>query len=401
MCKEARRVAVDVENFDLLSPDLAKRHWEQLAELRECPVGRSRLYGGVWLLSKYDHVMAAARDWETFSSAEGSAPVPLETGGEIKLMPISTDPPLQRELRRLIDKHFSPRRVAAAEPQVRAGAVALIETFISRGECEFVGDYAAAFPANSFFEYAFGVEPDTTGRVMSWLDTILQRPDQAAEAVQNFYAWTKSLLDGRRPGDPHDDVLNSLVEGTVDGHELTESQCMMVLMNLIIGGVETTTHALSNAVLKLATDQTIRDRLDCDRALIPAAVEEFLRFEAPAGARGRAATCPVEVGGAHIQARDRVALFYSAANRDPEAYERPDEIVLDRFVGTARPHLTFGAGPHRCPGAHLARLEMIVTLEEVLDRLPDLALATNTVDYVAGLTRGPVSLPLTFRPASR
>jgi cytochrome P450 len=75
--------------------------------------------------------------------------------------------------------------------------------------------------------------------------------------------------------------------------------------------------------------------------------------------------------------------------------------VLDRFVGTARPHLTFGAGPHRCPGAHLARLEMVVTLEEVLDRLPDLALATNTVDYVAGLTRGPVSLPLTFRPASR
>jgi cytochrome P450 len=106
----------------------------------------------------------------------------------------------------------------------------------------------------------------------------------------------------------------------------------------------------------------------------------------------------VQVGEAHIEPDDRVALFYSAANRDPEKYEDPDEIVLDRFAGRAAPHLSFGAGPHRCPGAHLARLEIEVTIEEALDRLQDLALADQEIKYAYGLTRGPVAVPLTFRP---
>lgn len=393
-------MAFDVHNFDLLSPSLAERHWEQLAELRQCPVGKSDLYGGVWLVAKYDQVMAAARDWETFSSADGSAPVPLDTGGDIKLMPISTDPPVQRTLRRLIDKHFGPKKVAAAESQIRAGALALIDTFIDRGECDFVADYAVPFPSITFFRYAFGVEPDTSGRVMAWLEHILAAPHDAAESVQAFFGWTRELLERRRADEPRDDVLDSLLNGHVDDRALTEAEQMMVIMNLIIGGVETTTHALGNVALKLATEPRIHERLSHDRALIPAAVEEFLRFESPADARGRSATCPVRVGEADIQPRDRVALLYSAANRDPDAYDRPDEIVLDRFVGRARPHLTFGAGPHRCPGAHLARMEMVVTIEEVLDRLDDLRLATDKVHYVSGLTRGPAALPLTFRPRS-
>jgi cytochrome P450 len=391
-------VAVDVESFDLLSDSLAERHWEQLAELRECPIGKSQLYGGVWLLSKYDDVMKAARDWETYSSADGSSPVPLDTGGAVKLMPISTDPPLQRDLRRLIDRHYGPKQVAAAEGDIRKGAIGLFETFQHRGACEFVADYAAVFPANTFFHYSFGVEPDTTGRVMTWLDHILHTPDEASESVIAFFEWTKGLLDGRRESGPRDDVLDSLLNGTVEGRPLTDSERMMVIMNLIIGGVETTTHVLGNVVHNLATKPEIRARLTADRSLIPAAVEEFLRYESPADARGRAATCPVQVGDARIETKDRVALFYSAANRDPAMYDNPDEIVLDRFAGRAKPHLTFGAGPHRCPGAHLARLEIAITIEEVLDRMPDLALAAPRVEYVSGLTRGPVAVPLRFSP---
>jgi cytochrome P450 len=138
-------MTVDVENFDMLSESLAERHWEQLAELRECPVGKSELYGGV-RLSRYDDVMAAARDWETYSSAGGSAPVLLDTGGDIKLMQISTDPPPQRELRRLIDRHFGPKKVAAAREEVRKGAITVLEKFQQRGECEFVAEYASASP---------------------------------------------------------------------------------------------------------------------------------------------------------------------------------------------------------------------------------------------------------------
>lgn len=393
-------MTVDVENFDMLSKSLAEHHWEQLAQLRECPVRKSRLYGGVWLLSKYDDVMAAARDWQTYSSADGSAPVPLDTGGDIKLMPISTDPPFQRELRRLIDRHFGPKKVAAASEEVRTGAIALFEKFQHRGACEFVSDYAAVFPANTFFRYAFGADPDTTGRVMGWLNHMLAAPNEAAESVRSFFAWTKGLLDERRRSGSRDDVLDSLLTGTVQGRELSDPERMMVIMNLVIGGIETTQHVLGNVVHHLASRPDIRERLNSDRSLIPAAVEEFLRYESPADARGRAATCPVEVGAARIEAKDRVALFYSAANRDPAKYEDPDEIVLDRFAGRAAPHLSFGAGPHRCPGAHLARLEVAVTIEEVLDRLADLAPATSHIEYAHGLTRGPLAVPLTFRPYS-
>jgi cytochrome P450 len=395
---EEAHVSMGVEKFDMLSDSLAERHWAQLAELRECPVGKSSLYGGVWLLAKYDDVMKAARDWETFSSAQGSSPIPLETGGHIKLMPISTDPPYQRDLRRLIDRKFGPRIVAAAQPQVRAGAVALFGRFQAKGRCEFVSDYAATFPANTFFQYAFGVEPDTTGKVMSWIEHMLHEPDRAAESVGAFFEWTQNLLDTRRATGPRDDVLDSLLTGTVRGKELTDVERRMVIMNLIIGGVETTTHVLGNILYNLATRPALRERLAADRSLIPAAVEEFLRYESPADARGRAATCPVTVGEARIEPNDRVALFYAAANRDPAKYDRPDDIVLDRFAGRAVPHLSFGAGPHRCPGAHLARLELLVTIDEALTRLRDLRLDAESIDYHYGLTRGPVTVPLAFTP---
>jgi cytochrome P450 len=353
----------------------------------------------VWLFARYDDVINAARDWVTFSSADGSAPVLLDTGGGgVKLMPISTDPPFQRDLRRLIDPYFGPRVVAAAEADVRRSAVRLFERFQHLGRCEFTADYATEFPAATFFQYAFGVEPDASGRVMAWLDAMLKRPNEAQDSVQAFFEWTGGLLDGRRASVDRDDVLNSLLTGAIGGRELTDSERMMVIMNLIIGGVETTTHVLGNVVHQLATRPEVRERLNHDRSLIPAAIEEFLRFESPADARGRSATCPVDIGGASIAAKDRVALFYSAANRDPDKYERPDDIVVDRFVGRASPHLSFGAGPHRCPGAHLARLEIRVTIEEVLDRMQDLALDTDHVSYHHGLTRGPISVPVTFTP---
>ena len=391
-------MAMDVTSFDLLSESLAERHWEQLAELRECPVGKSQLYGGVWLLAKYDDVISAARNWEAFSSAEGSAPVPLSTHDKIKLMPISTDPPFQSALRRLIDPYYSARRVTEAEDVIRQGAVRLFERFQHLGHCDFTADYAVEFPANTFFQYSFGVEADTTGRVMAWLDHILKAPNEAQDTVKSFYDWTNSLIEGRRASAPRNDVLDSLLTGTIDGRELSDSERMMVIMNLIIGGVETTTHALGNVVYILATRPDIRARLNEDRSLIPAAVEEFLRYEAPADARGRVTTCPMHVGGAEIPARERVALFYSAANRDPSKFPSPDEIIIDRFVGRSDSHLGFGAGAHRCPGAHLARIEIRVTIEEVLDRMQDLEMATDELKYHHGLTRGPIAVPVRFRP---
>jgi cytochrome P450 len=139
-------VAIDIASFDPLSEDLAVNHWERLSELRRCPVGKSELYGGLWFLARYDDVLEAARDWQTYSSAEGSSPVPLQSDGGIKLMPISTDPPVQRELRRLIDRHFGPKKMPDAQPAIRNRAIALIERFQSRGTCDFVAEFAVPYP---------------------------------------------------------------------------------------------------------------------------------------------------------------------------------------------------------------------------------------------------------------
>ncbi len=393
-------MTAEVAQFDPLSESFAEEHWQQLAELRRCPVGRTDLYGGLWILARYDDVLNAARDWQTYSSSDGSSPVPLQTGGSVKLMPISTDPPFQRDLRKLIDRHFGARLMPAAEPATRAIALELFAAFEGRGECEFMTEFALKFPAYSFFNYAFGVPPQTSTAVMGWLDDILAAPHRAAESVQAFFGWTRSLLDERRHGEPRDDVLSSLLTGTVEGRELTDDERGMVLMNLVIGGVDTTALAIGNIVHHLATAPDLRRRLDEDRSLIPAAVEEFLRFEPPNSLRGRSVTCPVDVNGVHLAPRDRVVLAYGAANRDPDKYESPDELVIDRFTAPVPAHMTFGAGPHRCPGSHFARMEIAVATNLVLDRLQDLELAIEEVTYTAGLTRGPRSLPVTFSPPS-
>jgi cytochrome P450 len=177
---------------------------------------------------------------------------------------------------------------------------------------------------------------------------------------------------------------------------LADSERMMSIMNIVTGGIETTIQAMGNIAYHLATRPDLRARLKAEPSLIPAAVEEFLRFESPAPIQGRATTCPVRLGTADIQAGERVVLHWGCANRDPAAYDRPDEIVLDRFVGEAKPHMTFGIGAHHCPGAHFARLELKVAVEEMLARMPDLELVTDDVEYRAGLTWGPIALPVRF-----
>jgi cytochrome P450 len=388
-------MTIDIARFDPLGRSGTGDLWDQLAQLRECPVGKTELYGGIWLLTRYRDVVEAARDWKRFSSAQGAGEVPLAKVDDIRLMPIETDPPLQRDLRRIIDRHFGPRSMPAAQADVRAAAIELIERFPS-GECEFISEFAVPYPALNFFNYAFGVGLDEAMKVMRWIAEMFEAPNTAESAIRSFHDWAGSLIEQRKAAPQRDDVLDSILRAKIDGRAVTQRECMMIIMNMVIGGIETTKHVLGNIAYYLATRPVLRERLDRDRALIPAAVEEFLRYETPAPGLGRTVTCPIEIDGVSIPADDRVILYYGSANRDAAAYDRPDEIVLDRYTRRAAPHLTFGVGVHRCPGAHFARLELRVAIEEMLDRMPHIELAVQDLEYGAGMSRGLVSLPLRF-----
>lgn len=392
---------VDFADFDPLDQELSENLWERLAQMRECPVAHTDKRGGMWLLSRHGEVLEAARNWEDLTSTHGSGIVPIPQVSGIKMIPIHTDPPVQREYRRLIDRHFGPKKMPDAEAAVRAKAVELISAFAGDGNCDFVAQFTVPFPVAAFFDFAFGVEMAEAEKVLGWLDTILASPAESSDAISSFFEWTRVLIEVRRAsGERRGDVLDALLDGNVLGEDLTDRQRMMVIMNLVTGGIETTTHALSNAIFHLAAMPALRQQLDADPALIPAAVEEFLRFEAPAPGQGRTATRPVTIGKTNIQVGERVVLYYGSANRDPRVYDHPEEIRPDRFRGETAPHLTFGAGPHRCPGAHFARLELRVAIEEVLGRLKGLELASDEFTYTTGLTRGLKSLPLKFRASA-
>lgn len=393
--------AFDPASFDPLSPETACNLYTQLAHLRaHCPVSHNEHHGGLWVLTSYQDIWDTARDWKRFSSADGASGVPVELAGEVRMLPVDADPPLQRQVRKLLDRFFTPRALAEYEGAVRELAVGLLAPLQRRGECEFVAEFAEHYGPAAFFHVAFG-DSSNAWQVLQWLKAAMATPTEAAEPMMAFFGWAWQLLAGRDGLAPGDDLIDSVRSGVVDGRSLTVEEQVMTVVGLVTGGVDTTTNALGNITYHLATRPDLREQLHADRSLIPAAVEEFLRHETPAPSLGRTAREDVEIGGQHIRAGERVTMMYASANRDANAYENPDEIVFSRMKQSGvAPHMTFGAGIHHCLGAHLARLELRVAIEEILDRMPHLELAVDDVERSGGLIYGPHTLPLRFSPSA-
>jgi cytochrome P450 len=400
----------DCSGFDPLDPSLAEpdertgglteRFWTILGQVQaRCPVAHSDAHGGLWILTRHDDVVRAGQDWETFSSAGGAAPVPFDDGGlGFRLVPLETDPPLHRGIRKLLNPFFLPAAVAALEDETRAIAVELIDALQACGACEFMSQYAVALPAHVLFRTLLGLGVDTIGDALHWVDRLVMEPEAAMEVLMELMPWCYSHLEARKAV-RRDDVLDAVVHGLVDGERpLDEFEQVEVLVLLIIGGLETTANALGNIGLHLATDPELRDRLaGMTGARLTRACDEFLRYEAPAPGMGRTVGRDVEVAGRQLRAGERVILYYGAANRDPEVWKEPDRLVLDRE--DANRHLAFGTGPHHCLGSHLARLELRVGVEELLRRLPDLRLdPSHQLTWRTAFSRGPAKLPLVFSP---
>jgi cytochrome P450 len=354
---------------------------------------------GIFVLSRHADVRAALLDPATFSSAHGLF-LDQDPGAFLKDVQQS-DPPRHDRLRKLVLEAFTTRRVAALEPRLRAIVRRLLDPLVAQGGGDFTAELAWPFPATVICEL-LGVPHGDRERFRRWsydLATGSRRRDGSnLTAVGAIYAYFGELLAERRRR-PANDLVSALLAARLDGEALGEKDLRAFCFLLVVAGHETTTNLLGNAFVQLALRPELRRRLAGDFSRIPDAIEEFLRFDGPVQGLTRTVVRDAELHGVTLHPGEKVHLLFAAANRDERAFERPDELDVER---SPNPHLSFGQGIHFCLGAKLARLEMQVALEEVLGRVPEFSLACDRVERLPSpLLRGVERLPLAFgRPAA-
>jgi cytochrome P450 family 142 subfamily A polypeptide 1 len=348
---------------------------------------------GLWGLASYDAVAFASRRPELFSSAGGSRPLT----GPFPHM-IDMDDPQHHLRRSLVGKGFTPRRIAALEPQVEQVVRDVLEEFDGG---DFVAEVAALVPLFVIADL-LGIPAGDRRQLLAWSEDMLAgQGDRSEETLRRTYAaitayreYAAALLAERRR-DPGDDLVTVLAHAEIDGERMSDEEVISETLLVLIGGDETTRHVISGGVEQLLRDRTHWDALTASPARIPAAVEEMLRWVSPIKNMCRTLLEDTEVGGVTIPKGDQALLLYEAANRDPEVFADPHVFDPGR---TPNEHVAFGLGRHFCMGAFLARLEVRVLLEQLLTRHPNLDLASEAPlprrpnAFISGIEQMPVVL---------
>jgi cytochrome P450 len=387
-------------DFDVMSPDYVADPYSIWDDLRhQCPIAHTDRRGSTWLPTRYQDVVDLAHDIKHFSSTEISV-IPFE--GEAPddpvllygVPPISADPPLHTWTRRLLLPWFSHRRVASYEPMTRELCAGLVDGFLADGTTDAAGDYAQQIPVR-VIAAILGVPTSMSDTFTGWVRDVLEFadvPERRLRGVEGLIGFFVEEV-GRRKATPGDDLLSDLLHSDVDGIPVEESVVLGVAALVLIAGVDTTWSAIGSSLWHLATTPDDRRRLVAEPELMPLAVEELLRAYSPV-TMARVVTEDVDFAGCPMHAGDKVLMNFPAANRDPEAFEDADTVVLDR---TLNRHVAFGSGIHRCAGSNLARMELQVALEEWLARIPEFRLAEGAeVTWAGGQVRGPRRIPVVF-----
>lgn len=382
----------------LFDPAVANDPYPFYAYLRrEAPIAPLGLMD-LWGIARHEDVLRVLRDPETFSSVVGQR---RSDGEELPSM-LFNDPPLHTRLRSLIAKAFTPRVVELQRASIAERSKHLIDAMLAKSDPDIVLDLAYPLPV-MVIAHMLGVADGDHATFKRWSDAIIENvapilltgDDSALTGVnQEFDAYfSKRLAKLRR--EPEDNLLSELVHVETDEGKLSELELLMFCRLLLVAGNETTTGLIVNAIRAFSEYPDVLARVRADLSLLPAAVEEALRYYAPFPATFRRTTRDVEVGGVTIPAETRVLVFLASANRDERAFESPDEFRLDR--GGSR-HVAFGMGIHYCVGAPLARLEAEVALRELLPRIAGVSIVP---DQDAALLRpgGPKSLRVVFAAA--
>jgi cholest-4-en-3-one 26-monooxygenase len=349
--------------------------YERYRELRDNdPVSKHEhpdFEGGYWVIARHADVQAVSRNPEVWRNSPGPF-VEIPPGSppepEMDLL-INLDGHEHIQMRKIVNKGFTPRRVKALEDRLRARTDAIIDSLRGRESADLVHDLALWLPLHviadmvgipeadrekvfGYTETTFGFDPDTT-------------MDDRNQAMTEMFLYADAL-SRQRQEDPQDDLLSLLLEGEVDGHRLTQFQVSSFFMLLQNAGSETTRNLITTGTLALIEHPEQADKLRADLDLLPTAIEELLRYVTPVMYFSRQAATDTEVGGVPIPEGDRVVLSYVSANRDERAFDDPDGLDVTR---TPNDHVAFGAGgPHFCLGASLARIEARVMFESILTK---------------------------------
>lgn len=373
--------------------------------LSACPVAHSDQDGGFWVFNRHADVMQVLQDPDVFESGRAAMiPRPPEGLGFLEMPPMDSNPPLHRQFRQLMNPYLTPDAVLRYETGIRAEIAALVDGFAEEGKCDLAERLAHVFPARITFAQLLSItDEDELENARKWVRIMTyghhEPPEVQQEARESWIAWLHAFVARRREGERIDDIVDVILNETVDGRALSDEEILGALMILILGGFGTTADATANFVVRLSEEPGLEKLLRDDPSLIPAAIEESLRLEPPVTNTARICSAAARIDTAGMDAQDRVLVNFAAANRDSSVFENPDEFDLTRRLNR---HLAFGGGPHRCIGSNLARLSLRVMAEELLARIEDIRvdgptgrvsnlLAWRTVD----------TLPITYSPIAK
>ncbi|MFK7898517.1 MAG: cytochrome P450 [Myxococcota bacterium] len=382
--------------YDPFKPDFQARSHEVYRRLRdEHPVYHNEARN-FWAISRFEDVWAATLNLESLTT-EG-----MEEAKALKPMLNFLDPPRHDQLRALVSRAFTFRRVQEMEPKIRRIARELISDFFDRGECDFLEDYAIPLPGRIIAEM-IGVPEERRKEFLGYTRAIALGDqsksltetirDPAAKIYNEFGLLIEERLKSRQ-----DDLMSALIDAEIDGERLTRDEIEGFCFQLIIAGNDTTTTLIGNGAVLLEQHPDQRALLVREPERIPKAVEEMLRYEPPAQALPRRARQELTLHGQTIPEDARVLLVWAAANLDEREFAAPERFNVERNI---KRHLALGHGTHFCLGASLARLEARVAFEELLARIPEYNLTREPEWVTSRWLRGHEEIPISFSGTSQ
>jgi len=388
------------EDFEIFDDEFVKDPYPIWKDLREqgCPFARTERRQVSFMPTTFEGVREVAGDVENFSSFSVSVtPTPTsydEEGNRMRSI-ITSDAPHHKPERQLMLPFFAPKSVERYREHTRDIARKLIREFIETGEADFAEQYARQIPPR-IIAAILGIDPEMSDEFTTWVQGVLELGLQDEEIREHYREIINRFFVEeikKRMENPGDDLISVLLQSEIDGEPVPMPVVRGNVGLMLIAGIDTTWSSIGSALWHLALHPEDRQRLVDEPELIPIAVEEFLRAYSPV-TMARVATKDTMLGDREVKEGERVLLSFPAANRDPEIFENPEEVIIDRQKNR---HVAFGSGVHRCAGSNLARMEMQVAIEVMLEMIPEFELTDpDLVTWAGGQVRGPRNLPMRF-----